>query len=157
MQFTPDQILKEAISNHNLRHIRSAISSYMVSDPADTRGEIRPAVQYVEQNGIADLWQQHDDRPFKERADWDEAYFGLLQAQLMTNFSEKRFQHTLEVGKNVHGKAVPLSQQPFTHTEPDDRKNVKQGNDLGKLTPILIGGIGLLAVAAIIVILMNKK
>ncbi|WP_262174232.1 hypothetical protein [Saccharococcus sp. Marseille-Q5394] len=160
MEFKPNTHLQKAIDNHNLRHIRSAVSSYMVSDPADGRREIQPAVRYVEQSGITDLWQDHDGRPFKEMAEWDEDYYGLLQAQLMMNFSKDRFNHTLEVGKKVHGKARVEIQRPMAETAATFARpatNTKPANDLGKYAPILIGGIGLLAVATLIVYLINEK
>lgn len=155
MEFKPDKLLLEAIDNRNTRHIRSAISSYMVSDPSDSKGEIMQAVGYVEDSDITDFWQTHDQREFKGEPDWDEDYFGLLQAQLMTNFSEERLKHARKVGEKVHGIVLQKEQNTVAETGAT-LSDENQGSDLGKLLPILTG-IGLLVVAVLVYYLVNKK
>ncbi len=94
--------LERAIQEKNIQKIRSAIGSYIMADPLDRRGEVAGAVRKVGEAGIH-IWEKHDGRDFRhDRTQWDKGYFTLLQAQLMTNFSKERFEHTLEVGKEVY-------------------------------------------------------
>jgi len=161
MNFMPDPLLKEGIENNNLRHIRSAISSYMVNDPSNSRGEIIPAVNYVEkEKGITDLWQPHDGRTFKPIEDWDEDYFGLLQAQLMNNFSKERFNHALKVGKKVYGRPSSSSrpkqsvEAKTVYLNRSNQNTREQNAQLGKFLPVFLG-VGIVVV--ILMILFNRK
>ncbi|PGR04078.1 hypothetical protein [Priestia megaterium] len=160
MTFRPDPLLQDAINNNRIRHIRSAISSYMVSDPTDFRDEIKSAIDYVEKNGkVEDLWQDHDGRSFKDSLEWNEEYFGLLQAQLMNNFSKKRFNHALKVGKEVYGKdqaeQIIMSGKPANKVNFSKIPDNRNGSDMGKFLPVLIG-MGVAAVT-LIIYLVNKK
>jgi hypothetical protein len=165
MQFIPNSLLQEAVENHHLRHIRSAISSYMVSDPSDSRGEIMPAIHYVEQSGITDLWQAHDQQEFKARQEWDEEYYGLIQAEFMFNYSKDRFEHALEVGRKVYGKPVQRPQNPSVEKNPSFehstvrpvhiQTNINSTTEMGKLIPIFIG-LGVVAAVVIVTYLIKR-
>jgi hypothetical protein len=119
MTFKPMSVLEEAIKVKSIEDIRSAISTYLVTDPTDQRNEIKSAVSLVEQTEIPEVWQEHDGRNFKEKTEWDKAYFGLLQAQLMNNFSKERFAHAKEVGKYVYGR---LLHKNLTTTSKNEEK-----------------------------------
>lgn len=159
MQFKPIQALQKAVESRNTRNIRSAISSYMVSDPTDSRGEIHRAVRYVESHGIKNLWEPHDNEQFKNKNEWDKGYYGVLQAELMFNFSKARFNHALEVGSTVYSKAPKENNNTSETSVPLKWDNKSQSNnsnesDIKKFLPILIG-IGV-AAAAVIIYLVNK-
>lgn len=160
MTFQPIQALQKAVESKNIRNIRSAISSYMVSDPTDSRGEIHRAVRHVESNGIKNLWESHDNEQFKNKNEWDKEYYGVLQAELMFNFSKERFNHALEVGRAVYKKAPKQNNnntsERFVTSKWDVKSpsNNRNESDIKKFLPVLIG-IGV-AAAAVIIYLVNK-
>lgn len=156
MIFQPIQALQKAVESKNIRNIRSAISSYMVSDPTDSRGEIHRAIRYVENQGIKNLWEPHDNEQFKNESEWDKEYYGLLQAELMFNFSKERFNHALKVGKTVYVKKVNNNSGALSTPKWDIKNQSNNGQefDIKKLLPVLIG-IGV-AAAAVIIYLVNK-
>lgn len=160
MTFQPIQALQKAVESKNIRNIRSAISSYMVSDPTDSRGEIHRAVRHVESNGIKNLWEPHDNEQFKNKNEWDKEYYGVLQAELMFNFSKERFNHALEVGRTVYRKnskennntSKTSATSKWDNKSPSNNRNE---SDIKKFLPVLIG-IGM-AAAAVIIYLVNKE
>ena len=102
--FKPELFLIDALKEKNIRNIRVALSTYITKDAGDEDGEISNAVKYAENNYSEDIWQVHDNREQESKDNWNTAYLGLLQSDLMHNFSQERFNHILEVGKFVYPK-----------------------------------------------------
>ncbi|MED0656672.1 hypothetical protein P4S75_04940 [Anoxybacillus ayderensis] len=149
--------LDQAIQEKNIRKIRSAIGSYIMADPLDRRGETSRAVRKVEAAGI-NIWEKHDGREFNhDRTQWDKEYFTLLQAQLMTNFSKERFEHTMQVGKEVYKEEqVAKTSKVSTQTRKYTASNQKQ-RSLGKLSiPRMVVMGAAVTIVAVIYYLMKE-
>lgn len=64
---------------------------------ADIKATARAAAKQVK-----DLWQPYEEKSFAreletDKSKWNEDYFHLQEVYLKTNFSEKRFNHLVEV------------------------------------------------------------
>lgn len=145
--------LDQAIQEKNIRKIRSAISSYIMADPLDRRGETVGAVRKVEAAGI-NIWEKHDGREFNhDRTQWDKEYFTLLQAQLMTNFSKERFKHTLEVGKEVYkGERTNQTSQSSAQSKKytvSKQKPISSGKDM--VLGMVVVGLAMIATLCYII------
>ncbi|MGZ0084916.1 hypothetical protein ACWNXI_04875 [Caldibacillus thermoamylovorans] len=153
-----NSFLDQAIQEKNIRKIRSAISSYIMADPLDRYGETEKAVRKVEMSGIT-IWEEHDGREFKhDRSQWNEEYFSLLQAQLMTNFSKERFRHTMEVGKELYKGELEAKTPDSTNyskkiNNPTNVKTKKHTKSSGKY---ITTGMVVVAAAAILYYLIKK-
>ncbi|MCK8823444.1 hypothetical protein [Fuchsiella alkaliacetigena] len=100
-----DKYLKTAFKDRDIVRIRNILANFLRKDPADVKGKVQPYLKRIEKKTTElnlNLWQEHDGRLFKEKEDWDKNYLNRLRAQLMNNFSKKRFNHILEVGRFVY-------------------------------------------------------
>lgn len=149
--------LDQAIQEKNVRKIRSAIGSYIMADPLDRYGETEKAVRKVEAAGI-NIWEEHDGRDFKhDRTKWDEEYFSLLQAQLMTNFSKERFHHTMEVGKEVYKGELTAkpSVSPNYSSKVNSSRNVETKKSPKSSGKNIVAGMVVISTAAVLYYLIN--
>ncbi|MBE2920362.1 hypothetical protein HPJ93_00555 [Anoxybacillus flavithermus] len=147
--------LEQAIQEKNIRKIRNAIGSYIMADPLDRNGEIANAVRKVEAAGI-NIWQEHDGRDFEyDCTKWDKEYFTLLQSQLTLNFSKKRFEHMLEVGRKVYEAEQTIRSSDSFALKVKPTQSLKGKQDpLGKF---LTAGTVVIAAAAAVLYYLIKK
>ncbi len=119
MNFTPQTFLIEAIEGKNLLSIRVALNTYITKDLGGKDEEILNAAKYIEEN-YGDIWQQHDNREKELKENWDTTYLGLIQSDLMNNFSKERLNHILEVGSFIYHKDTKTI--PELHTNDYNKK-----------------------------------
>lgn len=109
MSFKHEKYFIDAINSGSIQEIKIAICLYIDKDAADSNGEIRNAVQYLDSKGI-NIWDEHKKiEDIKPKHQWDVDYIGLLQSDLMYNFSRERLDHILEVGEYVYGRNQNIS------------------------------------------------
>lgn len=150
--------LEKAIEEKNIRKIRSALGTYIMTEPTDRKGEISNAVNKIEQLGI-NIWEDHDERDLEtDQAKWDKNYFTELQAQLETNFSKQRFNRTLQVGRYVYKDELikPIS-EPSRQTRPVNPRQQQSSpkrNSSGKI--IVAGMVVVVAVTAMYFVMKNQ-
>lgn len=105
MNFEHEKYFIDAINSGSIQEIKIAICLYIDKDAADSNGEIRNAIQYLDSKGI-NIWQNHKEiEAIKPRNQWNVDYIGLLQSDLMYNFSRERLNTILEVGRYVYGNS----------------------------------------------------
>ena len=102
MSFKPEKYFMDAVNSEDIQEIKIAICLYIDKDPADYNGDIKNAINYLDSKGI-DIWEEHKEiEPLRSKDQWDRDYIGLLQSDLMHNFSRKRLECILEVGKYIY-------------------------------------------------------
>lgn len=105
MDFKQEKYFMDAVNSGDIQEIKIAICLYIDKDPADYRGDIKKAINYLDSKGI-DIWQEHKEiEPLKSKDQWDRDYIGLLQSDLMHNFSRERLNNILKVGKYVYERS----------------------------------------------------
>jgi len=105
-KFIPSEYLKEAVENRDLLNIKTALTTYITKDPADTRGNTLKALEYAKTHAVDLLEKELDNgAPLEKNSEkWDKAYLARLIREVDNNFSEKRFLHAYEVGLHIYGK-----------------------------------------------------
>ncbi|MCK8827926.1 hypothetical protein MWH25_09265 [Natroniella acetigena] len=142
-----DKYLEKALENKDVIRVRNVLANSIREDPADVRGIIDFNKRKIEQKAKSaglELWQEHDGRTFKEKSEWNEEYLSLLMAQLMSsNFSKKRFNHILEVGREVYkdelNNEVKKRKKKKSKTRKPITTNARNETDIKKLIIIAIG------------------
>lgn len=134
MNFKPEKFFIDALNSGSKKEIRRAIRLYIDKNPADSNKETRDALQYLESKGI-DIWDEHKEiEGIKPEYQWNRSYIGLLQSDLMYNFSRERMKLILDVGMYVYGKnnnseiAIKgkdnTNQKPVTYAVSKNQENV---------------------------------
>ncbi|MBY0124391.1 hypothetical protein [Bacillus sp. S/N-304-OC-R1] len=143
------KFLQQAIEEGNIRKIRSAIGTEIMSDPTGRSGEINAALRKIESNGI-NIWESHDGRELDmNRAVWSKEYFTKLQAQLSSNFSKERFDHTLNVGRKAYEEELLKPQLQKGEPKVTVRSSSpQQGGRTGKKGLVIGMVVVVLAIAA---------
>lgn len=140
--------LNQAIEENNATNIRNMLKAYITSDPTDSRGMIKKALQQTYNNKI-DVWEEHDGKEFPS-IPWTEENFLDLQVDLRMNFSKERFMHLLEVGEEVYGLgAKTISQSSSPKEEADSHNNQPKKSQAMKW--------GIMAITAGILIILLIK
>jgi hypothetical protein len=155
MVFKMASFLETAIEEKNIRKIRSAIGTYIMADPTDRKNEIANGLSKIDQRGL-DIWEEHDGRELEaDQAKWNKDYFTELQSQLETNFSKKRFNRTLQVGRYVYRDELsrPVGVKPRGRNDQPVRQESRRDIS-GKY--IIAGMVVVAAVAAIYFVMKNQ-
>ena len=165
MTFKPLSYLEEEVKNKNIKGIRRSISSYIKKCLGNT-DEIRQAVNYIEksltQSEFESIWEEYDGLKLdNDKNNWNRSYFASLEVDLTYNFSKKRFEHILEVGRHVYGTTKPTTQKLVNESKnkstPDKAKVYsKESNNSVNLTLLLVGGAILLLGIPLVVKMLKK-
>lgn len=118
MSFKPEKYFMDAVNSGDIQEIKIAMCLYIDKDPGDYNGDIKNAINYLDSKGI-DIWQEHKEiEPLKSKEQWDRDYIGLLQSDLMHNFSKERLDNILKVGKYIYGRSqiIDNNHKNFTST-----------------------------------------
>lgn len=104
MNINHERYFIDAINSRDIEKIKNAICLYIDKDAADSNNQIKSAIRELDLKGI-NIWQDHQEiEPIKEKSQWNRDYIGLLQSDLMYNFSKERLNLILKVGKHVYGE-----------------------------------------------------
>lgn len=134
MSFKPEKYFMDAVNSGDIQEIKIAMCLYIDKDPADYNGDIKNAINYLDSKGI-DIWQEHKEiEPLKSKDQWDRDYIGLLQSDLMHNFSRERLETILKVGKYVYERSQIIkpninSYENFIPTNKEEKFLSKKGNE----------------------------
>lgn len=130
MDFKPRKILIEAIENKNVGALRVAIKAYISSNPADTKGETKAALEYIKKHDI-NIWEVHEELGKKDKNEWDDKYLALLLGELMYNFSEERFNFISEVSRYIYIDEVEKVNQE-NRNKTNETKGYKSSKSSGE-------------------------
>lgn len=121
MSFQPGEQFRAAVEEGDLFLIRSEIIELANADPRDEAGGMAAALAYARSKGVAVL-QPHDPVfPMESNpAAWTQDYWHTVKAHLMSNFSEERLAHLIEVGRGIFPPRQPAPDQPAP-TRPTER------------------------------------
>ncbi|KYH31389.1 hypothetical protein CLTEP_23850 [Clostridium tepidiprofundi DSM 19306] len=147
MNFEPEMFLENAVKEKDVRKIKVALSTYITKDPGNHDGEIQKALEYVKKN-YGEVWEVHDNRKEEPKENWNIEYMGLLQSDLMNNFSKERFNHILEVGQALYPRNQSRKAEIRRET------NRKDGDALGKY--LVSAALGIVAVGIAIHFIIRK-
>lgn len=140
--------LDQAIEENNATDIRNMLKAYITSDPTDSRGTIKKALQQTYDNKI-DVWEEHDGKEFPSTP-WTEEKFLDLQVDLRMNFSEERFRYLLKVGEEVYRLEAKTISQPSSPP-----KNESSQNNQPKKSQAMKWGIMAITAGILIILLMK--
>ncbi|GEN81836.1 hypothetical protein SLU01_01480 [Sporosarcina luteola] len=138
--------LMQAIDSGDVKKIQTRLMTYLSTNPLDSKQEVKQALRMIDEKEIA-VWDEHDGREFVEsRDEWTKDYFGKLQAQLITNFSKKRVEYILKVGRVAYRDEL---NRPEPARKSPSRPTSSQSNNsnMGKFI-----GVGLAVVATVAVV-----
>lgn len=109
--FKPMNFLKNAVESEKLVETRVGLSSYLSGNPANVDNKVSHAVQYSKDKFGDKLWMDHDNLGKsleQDKSKWTKDYLANLKSDLRENFSEERFNHILDVGRQIRGKPQQL-------------------------------------------------
>lgn len=107
--FQPQNFLKNAVESEKLKETRVGLSTYLSKNPTNSDNEVSHALKYSQDKFGSKLWDKYDGRPLEQdTSKWTKDYLGALKSDLRNNFSEERFNHILDVGRQVRGKPQQL-------------------------------------------------
>lgn len=143
--------LETAIQERDTKKIRSALGTYLMSDPTDRKSEIRNALSKISAQNI-NVWEVHDGRELSnDELAWNKEYFTELQSQLKTNHSKERFEHTCKVGKFVYKEELTRPAPPTNN--PNRPQHSNGSNQMGKL---IVAGVVVIAVATLVYLVVKN-
>ena len=103
MPFEPQKHLGDAVADGDVSRIRQALQTCLNQDRGNATGLPEASLRWViRKRHVGNLFQDHDDEETsitEERADWSADYWTTQKVALSYNFSEKRFDHLMDVGK----------------------------------------------------------
>lgn len=165
MTFKPLSYLEEAVKSKDIKGIRRSILSYITKCLGDIE-EIEKAVKYIEgelpKSEFDIIWEEYDGLELDDNYNnWNEDYFASLQVRFEYNFSKKRFDHLLKVGRYVYGTTKPTTQKVVNESKNKNtlekaKSYSKEGNSGANLTLLLMGGVILLLGIPLVVKLLKK-
>ena len=132
MSFKPEKYFMDAVNSEDIQEIKIAICLYIDKDPADYNGDIKNAINYLDSKGI-DIWEEHKEiEPLRSKDQWDRDYIGLLQSDLMHNFSRKRLECILEVGKYIYegSQIIKSNTISYKNSKPSNKGSNNKGNKI---------------------------
>jgi hypothetical protein len=171
--YTPSKHLKKFVEEGNLFTIRGALRGDMINTRLESH-TLRQALAWTKAC-VPGLCEPYVEKAFsremdQDRSHWDTEYFFSQECYLEANFSEKRYQHMVDVREHlrqqgVEGFATVSSPAPKTSSGPaftSTRSSSSQGErtDTSSTDPeqpsffrnaLLIGG----AIAALVVFLLS--
>lgn len=95
------EYMEKAICNKNLIEIHNELCSLIHKDPVFKSTIFDDALEYLQREGIQDVIETHNKRPFREKDKWTKEYWGMVMSDLMFNFSNERIEHIKEIGKHL--------------------------------------------------------
>lgn len=172
--FVPKDFLIKEIKNGDIVRVRGALLNYFVEDSADEKKEIKKAIAYAETN-CPNLWLNNDVAEYEINEDvskWNDEYYSLQLVYLGSNFSKKRVEHILKVGKHLYTKpsqaATSVNQsnlkkntttsRTFSQNQPQRyQRNHSQNKNQNKTLLMLSILIIAIIMIVVIVIVMNNN
>lgn len=152
--------IQEAVAKRNITNIRSALKGCMNQDVNFSKGIYEEALDYVLNNGISkqELFQVHDEEPFKSQEAWDKDYLDEVMADLLFNFSEERIAHTKEVGRVLYPVQKKIN-QPNGSQSNSSQPNSNQSQKVGGKSyfPLLAGVVVSISVVVLLLLQIVKK
>lgn len=147
--------IQEAVAKRNITNIRSALKGCMNQDANFSKGIYEEALNYILNSGISkqELFQVHDQEPFKSQEAWDKDYLDEVMADLLFNFSEERIAHVKEVGRVLYPVQKKINQ-------PNSRQSSSTQSPKGvkkSCFPLLAGVIVSISVVVLLLLQIMKK
>ena len=98
----PEKYLVNAVKSGDKMNIKVAISLYIDKNTTDS-DQWNKVISYINDNDCDFIWETHKEiEPMKPKSEWNVDYLGLLQSDLMHNFSKKRLRQIIKVMNHVY-------------------------------------------------------
>ena len=105
---TLKEMFETAVDKGDLLAIKSHLTTYFNKNPTDQQKEVSKAFNYA-RDKMPEFIEPHDGGSFVlDEREWDLDYLAKLFAELIYNFSEERFKHTLNVSSFLHKDKFPV-------------------------------------------------
>lgn len=153
--------LIESVNNNDLIGIYGILTLIAHKDRSFSTNEFMDTMEYVKKHNIPDFIKKFDERKFEQKENWTEAYWEIVLASLLDNFSEKRINHLKEISAhlypktNVSGNSAPKNNaENKTATTSSSSNN--QGSDIKK-NPTLAATAGAAVMCVAALAIESKK
>lgn len=170
MSYQPNSFLRQAVQNHHLGNIRSALVGIIQSDPLYETKDLDEAIKYLHDEGIDIVKEDIDPDPQlpinNNRAEWTSDYFATALVYLRNDFTKKRLEHVKEVSIATHEdmKAPPKLGNTQNMQSPQELKSLVDHNSgnaphptRGRQVAMLVIGAIIFLVAVALVIKILKR
>lgn len=170
MPYQPNSFLRQAIQNHHLGNIRSALVGIIQSDPLYETKDLDAAINYLHDDEGIDIVEDRISDPQlpinQNRSEWTSDYFATALVYLRNDFTKERLEHVKEVSIATHEdmKAPPKlgnTQNKQSTQEQKLRVNHDSGNaphpTRGRQVAMLVTGAVILLAAVVLVIKILKR
>lgn len=98
------ETLRKAIEIRNISRIHSVFYTIAHEDPSFETGKYEETLRYVKNLNLEGFIAEHNGEEFRAQEEWNKEYWAEVASELQDNFSQKRIEHLIEVGKYVYGK-----------------------------------------------------
>jgi len=113
--------LQNAIKSKNIIAIRSALYTIAHEDPSFKSGKFLRTFNAIKNMSIPGLIDKHEGELIENPKIWSEVYWAKVASDMIDNFSIKRIDHLIEVGKKVYLKESGSS--PLSHNKMNVRRS----------------------------------
>lgn len=136
MVIKQERFFLEALETNDIKEIRKAFCLYIDKDATDSNDEMKDAIELVRQKGI-NIWEPHKViEDVKPKSEWNEFYIGLLQGDLMYNFSKERLNLILEVSNHVYANEKYVKEAKLKKAKLNKDKSVMNVNGKAVSSPM---------------------
>lgn len=143
---------KNKVKTEKTYQVKSILSNYLVN----SREDFLEALNYAKANMINLIDKFDSEEPFENnREKWTEAYFNKQKIYLMTNFSDERIEHLLEVARklfpeNIVSKTSTINSSTSYSSKSIGRKTTNRKSSNDDIVPkiAIIGG-SVIAIAGV--------